>query len=59
MIFKIFLKIIKKIKIKNLHVANESCCNYGKFQSKILCILEAVKKTNLAKFSNRLITAVR
>jgi hypothetical protein len=29
-----------------------------KFQSKIFCILDAAKKTNLAKFSNHLIGAV-
>jgi hypothetical protein len=59
MIFIFLKKIIRKFKIKNVHVANESCCKYEKFQSKILYILGAPKKTNLAKFCDRLITAVR
>jgi hypothetical protein len=53
------LKIIKKFKTKNIRIANESCCEYGKFESKILCILGAAKITNMAKFSDRLIAAVR
>jgi hypothetical protein len=48
-------KILKKFKIKNVHITNESCCKYEKISLKNTLYLERSKNDKFAKFSNQLI----
>jgi hypothetical protein len=53
-----FLKIIKKFKTKNIHVANESCCKYENVSMKNTLYFRRSKKTNLTKFWDRSIATI-
>jgi hypothetical protein len=44
-----FLKIIKKIKTKNIYVANESCCKYGNISMKNNLYFSRSKKDKFSK----------
>jgi hypothetical protein len=44
-----FSKIIKKLKIKNIHVANESCCKYEKVSIKSILYFRRSKKDKFSK----------
>jgi hypothetical protein len=48
-------KIIKKFKIKNVHIANESCYKYEKISLKNTLYFERSKKDKFTKFSDQLI----
>jgi hypothetical protein len=44
-----FLKIIKKFKTKNVHVANESCCKYENVSMKNTLYFSRSKKDKFSK----------
>jgi hypothetical protein len=44
-----FLKIIKKIKTKNIHVVNESCCKYENISMKNDLYFRRIKKDKFSK----------